>query len=253
MGRLHTIGVLGGMGPEATVLFMQKMLGAVTPSDDSDHIPLLVDSNSQVPSRISAILEGTGDDPAPVLVQMARRLAASGAQALAMPCNTAHYYAPQIVTAVDVPLLNMLDLSCAYGAEVAGHSARIGLLGSPALQQTKVFEAPLAGHGLGAVYANDQPDVLAAIRDIKANGPTEPARETLVRTVAEMAERGASAICVCCTEFSLLTDRIEAPVPLFDSLDLLVNACVSFSKEGLDDADPTPNRHVAHRSSATHA
>lgn len=250
-GRLRRIGVLGGMGPEATVLFMQKMLAAVAADDDADHIPLLVDSNSQVPSRIAAIVEGTGESPAPVLVDMARRLVAAGAEALAMPCNTAHFYAPQISTATDVPFLNMLELSGDAAFARMGSGGRVGLLGSPALQQTNVFEAPLAARGLRPVYASDQPALLAAIRSIKANGPSEAARTTLNRAAEEMAANGAGAICICCTEFSLLASQIAAPVPLYDSLDLLVNACVAFSTEGLADRYTAGPSEVAYRSSAT--
>lgn len=250
-GRLRRIGVLGGMGPEATVLFMQKMLAAVTAQDDADHIPLLVDSNSQVPSRIAAIVEGTGENPAPVLIDMARRLVVAGAEALAMPCNTAHFYAPQISAASDVPFLNMLELSCDAGFARMGSDGRIGLLGSPALQQTQVFEAPLAARGLRPVYAADQPALLSAIRDIKANGPSEVARTTVNRAADEMAANGAAAICICCTEFSLLSKQIAASVPLYDSLDVLVSACVAFSSNGLADPYAAMPSDVAHRSSAT--
>ena len=250
-GRPRCIGVLGGMGPEATVLFMQKMLAAVPARDDADHVPLLVDSNSQVPSRIAAIVEGTGENPAPVLIEMAQRLAAAGAEALAMPCNTAHFYASQISAATDVPFLDMLELSCDAALARMGSGGRIGLLGSPALQQTKVFEAPLAARGLQPLYAGDQPALLAAIRDIKANGPSQAARATLSRAADEMAGNGAGAICICCTEFSLLASRIAAPAPLYDSLDLLVSACVAFSTNGLAGTYTAMPSDVAYRSSAT--
>ncbi len=250
-GRLRRIGVLGGMGPEATVLFMQKMLAAVTAEDDADHVPLLVDSNSQVPSRISAIVEGTGENPAPVLVDMARRLAAGGAEALAMPCNTAHYYAPHIAAASDVPFLNMLELSCDAAFAQVGRGGRVGLLGSPALQRTEVFEAPLAARGLRPVYAADQSAMLTVIRDIKANGPSEPACASVSQAARDMVQSGADVICVCCTEFSLLASQIAAPGPRFDSLDCLVNACVAFSMQGLANAHAVKPPNVAYRSSAT--
>ncbi|UYV36493.1 aspartate/glutamate racemase family protein [Rhodobacteraceae bacterium D3-12] len=106
-----TIGVLGGMGPEATILMMSRLLAATPASDDADHIPLLVDSNTQVPSRIAHLIEKTGEDPTPALVAMAQRLAAGGAAFLAMPCNTAHSYYPAIAGSVQVPVLNMVELT----------------------------------------------------------------------------------------------------------------------------------------------
>ena len=84
---MKTVGILGGMGPEATILLMQKVLAAVPARDDADHVPLLVHQNPQVPSRIRALIQGGGEDPGPVLAHMARDLEAGGAQALAMPAT----------------------------------------------------------------------------------------------------------------------------------------------------------------------
>ena len=113
------VGILGGMGPGATILVMQKVLAAVYADDDADHVPLIVDQNSQVPSRIKHLIEGTGSDPAPVLADMARRLAAGGAEAVAVPCNTAHHYAPTIRAAVDLPFLDMIELSVDRAAQLS--------------------------------------------------------------------------------------------------------------------------------------
>ena len=222
---MRKIGVLGGMGPEATIYFMQQVVAAVPAHDDADHIPLLVDNNTQVPSRIKAILEGGGDDPGPVLAQMAKGLVGAGAEAIVMPCNTAHYYADQVVAATDVPFLNMVELSCAAAARIAP-GGKVGLLGSPALQQVGVFEQALADAGLTPVYAAEQGRVLATIRTIKAQGPSEFAAHTLSDTCARMIEDGADVICICCTEFSLLAAEIDAKVPVFDALQVLVGATV---------------------------
>ena len=111
---MRRVGILGGMGPEATVLLMQKVIAATPARDDADHIPLIVDQNPQVPSRIRHLIEGVGDDPGPVLAAMARRLQQAGALALAMPCNTAHHYAPAIRAATSVPLIDMVALSVSH-------------------------------------------------------------------------------------------------------------------------------------------
>ena len=113
VAAMRPVGILGGMGPEATILLMQKCLAAVTSGaqgalDDADHIPLIVHQNPQVPSRIARLIEGHGPDPAPVLAQMACDLAAAGAQALAMPCNTAHHYADAVRGATALPFLDMI-------------------------------------------------------------------------------------------------------------------------------------------------
>ena len=136
---MRRVGILGGMGPEATILVMQKVLAAVKARDDADHIPLIVDQNPQVPSRIRHLIEGTGEDPGPVLADMARRLVAGGVQALAMPCNTAHHYAPAIRSAVAVPFLDMVEASVAHAATRARPGAQIGVLASP-IEQPQVWK-----------------------------------------------------------------------------------------------------------------
>lgn len=240
---MRTIGVIGGMGPEATVLFMSRVIAAVPAQDDADHIPLLVDQNPQVPSRIKALLEGGNEDPAPVLAQMATRLTGAGAEALVMPCNTAHHYAPVIREATHVPFISMVELAAAHAATLAPNG-QIGLLGSPALARVGVFDAPMAAQGLGLVALRDPDATLATIRQIKAHGVSKEAAEQLNQEAAAQMRAGAQAICICCTEFSLLASEIEAAVPVFDALDLLVEATIRFARDGLLPA-PHPAVHAA--------
>ncbi|NGQ93184.1 aspartate/glutamate racemase family protein [Rhodobacter sp. HX-7-19] len=222
--RRNLVGVLGGMGPEATILLQQRLLATVTARDDADHIPLLIDMNPQVPSRIAHLIEGTGTDPAPTLARMAQRLEAAGATALAMPCNTAHHYAPQIAAAVAIPLLNMVDLSVAHAAQSAPEGASIGMLASPAVQQTGVFDPALTRAGMTALWPEDTGPMLDAIRNIKAHGPTPEARQILQDTADVLAAKGAAVIFVACTEFSLLAPDLRVAVPVIDTVDVLARA-----------------------------
>jgi aspartate racemase len=226
----RTVGILGGMGPEATVLLMQKVIAAVPARDDADHVPLIVDQNSQVPSRIKRLIEGTGEDPAPVLASMARRLEAAGAEALAMPCNTAHHFADAIRRAAGVPLLDMVALSVARAKALAGKGASVGILASPAVRRVGLFDGPMAAAGLIPLYAADEAATLAAIRDIKANGPTEAARAALGAASQDLLARGGRVQMVACTEFSLIADAVAEGVTAFDTLDALVAEIVAFSR-----------------------
>ncbi|PZX17002.1 aspartate racemase [Palleronia aestuarii] len=224
---MRCVGILGGMGPEATVLLMRRVIDAVPARDDADHVPLLVDQNPQVPSRIARLIEGRGEDPGPVLADMARRLEAAGATALAMPCNTAHHFAPAIRSASSVPFLDMVALSVRRAAEAAPPSGRIGILASPAVRRTALFEPALAAAGLSAVYPSDEDALLAAIREIKSAGPTPTAIAAVRGASAELATAGAPLQLVACTEFSLLDAPGAAGARLLDTLDLLVEVIVA--------------------------
>jgi aspartate racemase len=226
---MKTVGILGGMGPGATVLLMQKVIAATPARDDSDHVPLLVDQNTQVPSRIRHLIERTGDDPGPVLAAMAARLEVAGARALAMPCNTAHHYAPAIRAAVGIPLIDMVALSVAHAADLAGRGGSVGILASPAVRKIGLFDRAFAGAGLVAVYPQDEDAMLAAIRLIKAEGVTPAAQAALVAASADLLSRGAEVQMIACTEFSLIGNPLAPGVRGFDTLDLLVDGIIAFA------------------------
>ncbi|QIE47095.1 amino acid racemase [Pseudohalocynthiibacter aestuariivivens] len=225
---MRPVGILGGMGPEATILLMQKVLEAVPARDDGDHIPLIVHQNPQVPSRIAALIEGRGQDPGPVLAQMARDLQAAGAAALAMPCNTAHHYAGTVRSASELPFLDMLALS----AETlqAGGATRIGMLASPATHLTGVFDAPFAAHGLTPVWLEDEAELLAIIRAVKAGEDIAGLKPRLAACGAALRAQGANHLLVACTELSLMTDALDSAGPVTDTLDCLVQAIAGFSR-----------------------
>lgn len=227
---MRTVGILGGMGPEATILLMQRILAATPAQDDCDHVPLMVDNNTQVPSRIRHILEGTGEDPTPVLEAMARRLEAAGAAALAMPCNTAHLYADAVRSATALPFLDMLALT--VEAAAAHEGGPVGLLASPAAEATGIFHRAFEEGGGGAasiVYPNDRAAMLSAIRAVKA-GAADAARPVLVDATRELTDAGAAVLIVGCSEYSLLARELGATVPVIDTIDVLASACVTFAR-----------------------
>lgn len=223
---MRPVGILGGMGPEATILLMQKVLNAVPARDDSDHIPLIVHQNPSVPSRIAALIDATGTDPGPVLAQMAGDLQAAGAMALAMPCNTAHHYARAIKDACDLPFLDMLELSTAALAQAGG--SKIGILASPAVRLSRVFETPFAAHGLRAVFPRDESRLLAAIRAVKSG--KRPDAVVLPGEAKMLMDLGCDHILVACSELSFLTGDLPEGMPWSDSLDWLTQAIVGFAR-----------------------
>lgn len=230
---MRRVGILGGMGPEATILMMQKCMGVVAraangPLDDADHIPLIVHQNPQVPSRIARLIEGRGPDPAPVLAQMARDLAAAGAQALAMPCNTAHHYAGAIRAATDLPFLDMITASADH--LVRAGVTRPGMLASPATRMAAVFDAAFAARGLAPVWLEDEAPLLALIRAVKAGQPVAALGPDLAALAGAARAQGADHLLVACTELSLLTHALPGDLPWTDSLDCLTAFIADFAR-----------------------
>jgi aspartate racemase len=228
--RQPIVGVIGGMGPEATVDFMRRVIAATPAGDDIDHIRMIVDNNPKIPSRLKALLNGTGDDPAPVLQAMARGLEAAGADFLVIPCNTAHHFLPAIRAAVRIPVTDMVALSVTRLSHDLIGNRRIGLLASPVVRLTGLFEKHCAAAGLDilAPGGSDEAAVLDIIKAVKAGGVT-PAQTAAYRAAAMgLVARGAGVLVVACTELSILAgsgqDGLEtAGVPVLDTLDVLVN------------------------------
>ena len=223
------IGILGGMGPAATVLFMQRLIKATPACDDAGHIPLIVDQNPQVPSRIAHLIDGHGDDPAPVLAAMAQRLQKAEVAALAMPCNTAHRYAGAIRDSVDVPFLDLVELAATHAHRLMPEGGKVGILGSPAVELIELYESPLRERGLTPVYPDDRDTLLEVIKSVKAHGPTPSSRASFQTLSESLQDAGVAVQLIACTEFSLIADAVSPRTNAIDALDCLVESVVTFA------------------------
>lgn len=223
------VGIIGGMGPEATVLLMTRIIQLTPATDDCDHVPLLIDNNTQVPSRIKALIERKGADPAPVIQNMATMLEKNGAQALAMPCNTAHYYAPQIQQAVHIPLLDMLELSAEQIFLNPRKPGCVGVLGSPAVKQLGLFDKALSKYNISVNYPMDQDLMLRAIRALKSDSRNAEARLIFRQACEELSDQGSEILVIGCSEFSIISEINPVALSTIDTIDVLAQAVVDFS------------------------
>ena len=163
-----TVGVLGGMGPDATVDFMTHVIAMTPAGRDQDHVRMLVDSNPQVPDRQEAMR----GDPGPVrdaLAAMARGLEAGGARFLVMPCNTAHAFIDDAVAAVSIPFVSIIDVTIASIVETLPQARRIGLLATDACLASGVYQRATAPANLELMLpdAAAQADCMALIFRVK--------------------------------------------------------------------------------------
>jgi len=221
------IGIIGGMGPEATLDLMRRVLALTPARDDSDHMHMIVDNNPKVPSRIARLIEGTGIDPAPELCRMAKGLAAAGATSLAIPCNTAHAYAGEIAGSVSIPLLDMVNLTAERLSRMALANRRVGILASTAVNMLRLYDNALDPFGLSLMWPARQADLMDVIKAVKG-GDTSPATGKTFTDIADtlMAD-GADMLLIACTELSILAPRLDATLPVLDALDVLSEEIVA--------------------------
>jgi len=236
------LGVVGGIGPAATVDFLHKIIRHTDASRDQDHVRLVVDHNPQIPDR-TANLVGDGDDPTLALYSACRRLEEQGASLIAMPCNTAHAYVGRLQPRLAATIVNMLDETVRHiGAHYPGHGT-VGLLATSGTVASGVYRAAARGAGFDLIVpdAQHQQYVMEAIygsQGVKAGYTEGPRKEALLRACAHLARRGASVIILGCTELPLLLPRDPAfaiagtTVALLDPTDLLAQRCVTLARGG---------------------
>ncbi len=215
---MKVLGVLGGMGPAATVAFLARVQ-ALTPAEgDADHIRVLMDMNPQVPDR-----NRTPDQAEAVLGEMAARLRDAGAEVIAMPCNTAHAQGAGI-RAAGLPFIDMIAETTA--AVVATGAKRAGILATPGGEA--LYTAALTAAGIEPVVLDgaDREAFMARVYGVKAGDMGEAARTRMAQLAAALVARGAEVVIAGCTEVPLLLGAGDVTVPLVDSAEVLAGACV---------------------------
>ncbi|CZF81779.1 putative amino-acid racemase [Grimontia celer] len=223
-----TVGILGGMGPEATVDLMQRVIAATPANDDADHIRMLVDNDPKVPSRIKALIEGTGESPGPYMAKMAQGLERGGADFLVIPCNTAHKFYPDVESAVSVPVLNLLELAAAKIHQSYPEIERVGLLASTAVQLTNLYATAMDKQGIKPIFPDDdfQQNVMTLIKAVKAKNQTENMIAQFNEAAENLEDQGAGCLLIACTELSVIADSLKSHLPIFDAAQILADEIV---------------------------
>lgn len=227
----QTIGVLGGMGPEATLLFLDYLLRLTPARSDQEHLPVIVFNDPRIPDRTEAIF-GTGESPLPMLQDFARRLEEAGAELLVIPCNTAHYFWEGIIESISIPALNILDTTVEqilrFRGENAGMKAKIGILATNGTIRMNLYQERLERSGYEPITPDEaqQRETQQLIKSIKAGVPRSETGPVLQRLIEHLVDRGAEGVILGCTELGLALNGAAHAVPLFDSLMILAEKTV---------------------------
>ena len=212
------LGVLGGMGPAATVAFLSR-LQALTPAEgDQDHIRVIMDLNPQVPDRNKTPKKAEAE-----LGEMAERLKTAGAEVLAMPCNTAHAQAAGIRKA-GLPFIDTIAETTS--AAKATGARWVGVLATPGGEA--LYRRALTAEGLSLMTLDDphREAFMSCVYGVKRGEVGEAPRAEMRRLARLFADGGAGAVIAGCTEVPLLLNQDDVPVPLVDSAEVLARVCV---------------------------
>lgn len=221
------LGVLGGMGPLATVDFMQKVIGLTPGRTDQDHIPLIVHSVPQIPDRSSAFLAGS-DTPWAYLLSGLYTLQGAGARVIAIPCNTAHVWHGRLAEKAQAEILHIGTVTSERIGAMLGAGARIGLLATDATLHARIYHDRLEAAGFTVLQpdmAAQRDHVMAGIHAVKA-GDIGKGRDCLTRAAATLIADGADAVVMACTEIPIALEGVSFAVPTVDPTAALAQRCV---------------------------
>lgn len=226
-----TVGILGGMGPMSTVDLMRKVTEKTPVQRERDHLRILVDSRPEIPDRPAGIFR-TGPSPAPMLQESARLLESWGAELIAIPCNTAHYFLPAVQEAVSIEVLDMIGLVGRELAKALQDGAPVGLLATKAAGEARIFHDRLPGFDILTPGEKTHDELVAgAILQVKLeDGVAEPRRKLLA--AVDTFEPPPAAVVAGCTEVELALGGAETPFQVILPMDLLAQEIVDRAWHG---------------------
>ena len=204
------LGVIGGMGPEATSYFYENVIAHTRASRDQDHIDMVILSHAAMPDRTEAIRTGESRELVRMLQEDARTLEKLGVANIAIPCNTSHYYYEQVQKAVSVPIINMIHESVAYAVRELPDVRRIGIMGTDGTIGSRIYHRECV---MSLIYD-----------DIKSGKRGDRAK--FDRVMSEFMRKNCDAVILACTELSVFKGKHEIPTMCLDAMDVLVRESI---------------------------
>lgn len=230
----YILGVLGGMGPEATSYFFQQLIKATPAQKDADHIKTIIYSNPQIPDRTQAIV-GKGITPANEMIQTALALEKIGVNEIFIPCITAHFFVQEVQQHINTPILNLLKILQQYLKTNYQDVVKVGILCTTGTKNSQIFDRELETHHL--IYPDDfyqENYVMEAVygeKGIKAGFTTWIPSEKLTKAAKHLKEKGAEIIMMGCTEIPLAFQQDMIDIPVMNALKIAAEYIVGRVKK----------------------
>lgn len=224
MTKKETIGIIGGVGPAATVELFRKIVENTKSNKDSEHIRVLIDNNPLIPDRTKAIFEGT-NEPVEMIVKTGKKLFDMGVSFLVMPCITAHYFYEEIQSQLPIPLINAIEEIGIFCKE--NGLSKVGILATTGTCATRIFDRIFSLLGIETIYPDesDQKVVMHIIYEqIKAGQPVD--KNELRFCIEKMKGQGVPAVVLGCTELPLVFKTGDFNMRFIDVLDVLAKAAI---------------------------
>lgn len=222
---------MGGMGPDATVDFMAKVIALTDSATDQDHVHMIVDQDPGVPNRQQAIREGT-DGVTRALGEMAARLENAGADFLVMVCNTAHVFLDDVRAKTTIPFISIVDESVNEIERLCPGAKKVGVMATDGCLDTGIYQDAITASGREAVLhdADELAELMRLITEIKAGHKGEDVARAMQASANVLVGKGADVIIAGCTEIPIVFEGENCPVPVIASTNVLAERTLEYAK-----------------------
>ena len=248
LAKPFKIGVVGGVGPAATVSFLDTLVRATPATRDQDHLRFVVEQNPQIPDRTEHLL-GDGPDPTLALYATCRKLQQADADIIAIPCNTAHAFVKFIQPMLDIPIIHMLRETVEFITREFASIRHIGLLATTGTVASRVYHdeierAMLQADDARACSAAADHGRHLRTRGVKAGVLDAHCRAEVEDAIRHLVRRGAEVVILGCTELPLLIPQdlgyqVEGrTIPVFDPAHVLARRCIELGRSVTCPAPP---------------
>lgn len=220
------------MGPEASNTFCSKLISMKKCSNDQDNIPFFHYCNPKIPDRTKFIL-GEGENPLPELLKSCKIVENAGANFLVLPCNTAHYFLPELKKNIDTPIIDMVSLTVKKIKKDFPSIKNVGLLSTTGTIEAKVYENKFTQLGIKTIKPDNfyqESFVMEAIYGSKGikSGKKKLGKTLLTNAVEHLISKGAQAIILGCTEIPLVLKQKDFMIPFYEPMEITVNKIIEY-------------------------
>ncbi|EOO25856.1 aspartate racemase [Bacillus cereus VD133] len=233
----HFFGILGGLGPLATLNFMQALIEKTAANNDQEHLNCITFQHASIPDRTAFILKKSNVNPYPYLKEDVKKLEQMGVDFIVMPCNTAHYFYDKLQSETSVPIINMIEETVIYIKRNYPLLKKIGILATEGTIHSNLYKDVIETNGLivipTPIQIQENTNFLI-YNQIKKNKVFD--KDLYIKIVNQMMSLGCDAIILGCTELSIMNSTMKSislPIPLIDAQQVLVEQTIKLAGKSM--------------------
>lgn len=223
--KKQTLGIIGGVGPLATMFIGEMIVRRTKAKTDQEHVHTIIDNDTNIPDRTAYILDKTKENPVPVLIEDAKKLASVGADIIAIPCNTAHTFYDELAEGSPVPVLHMIRETAKRAHDLG--AKRVGILATTGTLTSRMYQNALQEFGITPVVpdASMKEKVMSIIYDYVKAGK-DVTKEDWQPIEDAMLALHCDRIILGCTELSIVNRDLQLSKKYIDSLIVLAERAI---------------------------